>query len=44
MYPKEFEELVELFNKLPGVGQRTAQRYAFGLLDNISKLYKKDSE
>ena len=38
MYPKEFEELVELFNQLPGVGQRTAQRYAFGLLDNISKL------
>lgn len=38
MYPKEFEDLVDLFNKLPGVGQRTAQRYAFGLLDNISKI------
>lgn len=38
MYPKEFEELVDLFNKLPGVGQRTAQRFAFGLLDNTSKI------
>lgn len=38
MYPKEFEDLVELFNKLPGVGHRTAQRYAFGLLDNSSKI------
>ena len=37
MYPKEFEDLVELFNKLPGVGLRTAQRFAFGLLDNKDK-------
>lgn len=38
MYPKEFEDLVELFNKLPGVGLRTAQRYAFNLLNNSSKI------
>lgn len=38
MYPKEFEDLVELFYKLPGVGLRTAQRYAFGLLDNKDKI------
>lgn len=38
MYPKEFEDLVEIFYQLPGVGQRTAQRYSFALLDNISKI------
>lgn len=38
MYPKEFEELVELFNKLPGVGLRTAQRYAFGIINNKEKI------
>lgn len=38
MYPKEFEDLVELFNKLPGVGLRTAQRFAFGLLNNKDKI------
>ena len=34
MYPKEFEEIKELFNKLPGVGLRSAERYAFKLIDN----------
>ena len=38
MYPKEFDELVELFNKLPGVGLRSSQRYAFKLLDNKTKI------
>lgn len=33
MYPKKFEELIAIFEKLPGVGAKTAQRYAFGVLD-----------
>ena len=34
MYPKEFEEMISLFEKLPGVGNKTAQRYAFSLLES----------
>lgn len=33
MYPAKFEELITLFEKLPGVGYKTAQRYAFSLLE-----------
>lgn len=33
MYPKNFEKLIEIFEKLPGVGAKTAQRYAFNLLN-----------
>ena len=33
MYPKKFERLIEIYEKLPGVGNKTAQRYAFNLLD-----------
>lgn len=33
MYPNKFEELIKIFEKLPGVGAKTAQRYAFGVLD-----------
>ena len=33
MYPKKFEDLINIFEKLPGVGAKTAQRYAFGVLD-----------
>lgn len=32
MYPSIFEMLVENFRKLPGVGQKTAERYAFQFL------------
>ena len=32
MYPSLFEELVENFRKLPGVGKKTAERYAFEFL------------
>jgi len=28
-YPKVFEDLIEDFKKLPGVGEKTAERYAF---------------
>lgn len=33
MYPKSFESLINIFEKLPGVGAKTAQRYAFSLLE-----------
>ena len=33
MYPKSFEDLIQIFEKLPGVGSKTAQRYAFNLLN-----------
>lgn len=34
MYPKDFDKLIELFEKLPGVGNKTAQRYAFKVLES----------
>ena len=37
MYPKSFENLMSTFEKLPGVGSKTAQRYAFSLLDQSSE-------
>ena len=33
MYPKTFEDLIYEFQKLPGVGAKTAERYAFTVLD-----------
>lgn len=33
MYPKSFNLLVEALETLPGVGNKTAQRYAFNLLE-----------
>ena len=33
MYPGKFAKLIEMYEKLPGVGAKTAQRYAFGLLN-----------
>lgn len=32
-YPKAFEELIISFRKLPGVGAKTAERYAYAVLD-----------
>ncbi len=32
MYPELLQELIEALRHLPGVGQKTAQRYAFALL------------
>ena len=37
MYPKRFEQLVAAFEKLPGVGGKTAQRYAFTMLEKDSE-------
>ncbi len=33
MYPKKFESLIESFRKLPGVGLKTAERYAFQTIE-----------
>lgn len=33
MYPKQFEALVENLRNLPGVGLKTAERYAFQILE-----------
>ncbi len=33
MYPKKFEDLIHAFQKLPGVGAKTAERYAYTVLD-----------
>lgn len=42
MYPKSFENLISIFEKLPGVGNKTAQRYGFSLLkksdDEINEI------
>ena len=37
MYPKRFEQLIAAFEKLPGVGGKTAQRYAFTMLEKDSE-------
>lgn len=37
MYPKEFEDLISAFEKLPGVGNKTAQRFAFSLLNSTEE-------
>ena len=37
MYPSNFESLIALFEKLPGVGNKSAQRYAFALLEKDSE-------
>lgn len=35
-YPKSFQKLVDMLKLLPGVGEKTAERYAFSLL-NLDK-------
>jgi recombination protein RecR len=51
-YPKSLEEVIESFKKLPGVGEKSAERYALSLLEvseeelesfskSIKKLKKK---
>ena len=32
-YPKTLNELIECFKKLPGIGEKTAERYALSALD-----------
>ena len=39
MYPKKFEQLIESYRKLPGVGLKTAERYAYETIEwNEEKL------
>lgn len=33
VYPKSFEELVEILKKLPGIGEKSAERMALSILD-----------
>jgi recombination protein RecR len=33
MYPKSLQELIEQFRRLPGVGEKTAERYALSVTD-----------
>ena len=33
MYPKTLQNAIDQLRKLPGVGQKTAERYAFALLN-----------
>ena len=47
-YPKSIEELIDHFRRLPGVGEKSAERYVLSLLnekeedlDNFSKSLKK---
>lgn len=47
MYPKTFEDLIYEFQKLPGVGNKTAERYSFNVLswsdediDEFSEILK----
>ena len=47
MYPKRFNELIEMFKRLPGVGSKTAERYAFALLkedDETISMFKETLE
>ena len=38
-YPKSIQELIDYFKLLPGVGEKTAERYAFSILDlDVEKL------
>ena len=41
MYPKSLDSLIQSFQKLPGVGRKTAERYAYFC---INKLSEKDIE
>lgn len=36
MYPKVIKELIEDFQKLPGIGEKTAERLALHLINNFS--------
>lgn len=46
-YPKSFQDIIDYFKLLPGVGNKTAERYAFSMLEmneeqlsNISNIIK----
>ena len=33
MYPQSLQNLIEAFRRLPGVGEKTAERYALSVID-----------
>jgi recombination protein RecR len=33
MYPNSLQQLIESFKYLPGVGEKTAERFAFAIMD-----------
>ena len=33
MYPESLKNLIETFKYLPGVGEKSAERYAFSIMD-----------
>ncbi len=37
MYPKSLENLIQSFQRLPGVGKKTAERYAYFLVNKFDK-------
>ena len=41
IYPKQLQKLIESFKMLPGVGEKTAERYAFSLM-NLDDSQLKD--
>ena len=38
MYPKSLQNLIDDFKSLPGVGEKTAERFAFWILDSNNEL------
>ena len=48
MYPKSLEKLIEDFQKLPGIGEKTAERLALHMITTQSKedilLFSKNLE
>ena len=46
-YPKTIKDLIECFKKLPGIGEKTAERLALSTLDlddEIIDLFKQSLE
>ena len=44
IYPEEFNELMENFKKLPGIGDKTAERYVYAVDEMNEEIVKKFSD
>ena len=44
IYPEEFNELMENFKKLPGIGDKTAERYVYAIDEMNEEIVKKFSD
>ena len=40
IYPKVLEELIEYFKKLPGIGEKSAERLALSIIDTDEETIK----